>query len=198
MTVKAGDFLIDREVPIDHLADVEALPRRSSACLRTEAIDLFDGRSHLVFVGNQETGLAVIDNLRQSAVGESDNRGSGGERLHGDQGACFGDKRSNDKAAGRGQDTALFLGPDRSDIPLHRTEQRPDSVLEIFEMGWIRKYLPGNHERDPRTRRCVHCDMHALFRADTSEDERVIALFRQVTIIWSIIWSVVPSIVDDD
>src|SRR6266404_7603224 len=144
MTVKAGDFLIDREVPIDHLAGVEALPSRSSACLRTEAIDLLDGRSHLVFVGNQETGLAVIDNLRQSAVGERDNWGSGSERLHCDQRACFGDKRSNDKALGRGQDTVLLLAADRSDIAVHRTEPRPDSMLEIFEMGRIGKNLPGD------------------------------------------------------
>ena len=119
MTVKAGDSLVDREVPIDHMADIEALPRRGSACLRTEAIDLADGRSHLVFVGNQETGLAVIDNLRQSAVGQSDNRGSGGERLHCDQRACFGDKRSNDKAPGRGEDTVLSLAADWLDIAVH-------------------------------------------------------------------------------
>src|SRR6266481_3699966 len=98
------------------MTDVETVPRRGPACMRTETIDLFDRRSHLVFVGNQETGLAVIDDLRQSAVGESDDWGSGGERLHCDQRACFGDKRSDDQAAGRGQDTVLFLGPDRSDI----------------------------------------------------------------------------------
>src|SRR5258708_6037906 len=118
-TVKAGDFLIESEIPIDHLANVEALPRRRSACLRTQAIDLFDGRSHFVFVGNQETGLAVIDNLRQCAVGESDNRGSGGERLPRHQRAYFGDKRSNDKAPGGRQDTVLFLAGYRSAIAVH-------------------------------------------------------------------------------
>ncbi len=79
-TVKPGDFLIDCEIPINHLVDVEALPRHSSACLRTETIDLFDRRSHLVLVRDQKTGLPVIDNLRQSTCGESNNWGSGGER----------------------------------------------------------------------------------------------------------------------
>ncbi len=50
-------------------------------------------------------------------------------------------------------------------------------------MGRIRKNLPGNHERDPGTRRRVHCDVHTLFRADTSEDERVTALFREGAIV---------------
>ncbi len=67
-------------------------------------------------------------------------------------------------------------------------------MFEIFEMGGIGKNLPGDHERDPGARRGVHCDMHALFRADTSKDKRVTALFRQE----SIVRSIVRSIVDGD
>src|SRR5262249_51633553 len=124
-----------------------------------------------------------IDNLRQSAVGKSDNWGSGGERFHRDKRACLRDKRSNDKAASSRQDTILFLGPDRSDIPMQRTETRLDCVFEIFEMRRIRKNLPRDHQRDPGARRRVHRDMYALFRADTSEDERVMALFREGAIV---------------
>src|SRR5260370_11243163 len=66
-------------------------------------------------------------------------------------------------------------------------------MLEIFEMGGIGKDLPGDHERDPGARGGVHCDMHALFRADTSEDKRVTALFCQGPVAWSIVRSIVDG-----
>src|SRR5215813_9834485 len=60
-------------------------------------------------------------------------------------------------------------------------------MLEIFEMGRIRKNLPGDHERDPGARRRVHCDMHALFWADAPEDKGVTAFFCRGSIIRSIV-----------
>src|SRR5262249_40547161 len=97
--------------------------------------------------------------------------------------ACLRDKRSHDKTASSGQDTALFPGSDRPDIATHRTESWLDRLFEIFEMRRIRKDLPGDHEGGAGARRRVHCDMYALFRADASEDERVTALFRERAIV---------------
>ena len=130
---------------------------------------------HLLLIAHEETGHAVLDDVREGADGERHDGRARSERLHGDERAGFGHETGNHEAAGSGQQPALAPQADGADEAAQRIEAGRDLAMEVGLVLGVAEHAAGEQQRHRRAACGVEGEVEPLVRTDAAEREREVA-----------------------